>query len=391
MKKKPFTVPVASRLLQLPEYLFGRLNDVKYRKRRRDEDVIDLGMGNPTDPPPTIVVEKLRSAVLDPRNHRYSASIGVGNLRMEAARLYKRLWNVTLDPETEVVATICLALMGPGDTAIVPNPAFPIHVHGLTLAGSNVITIPWMPYEKWLAALVETLKAMIPKPKLLILCFPNNPTSVTVELDFFKEIVKIARQYDLMVLHDFAYGRTCFDGYKAPSFLEVRGAKKIAVEFTTLSKPYNMAGWRVGFCVGNADMVKALAKIKGYYDYGIFQAIQIASIVAMRHCDTFALEQAKIYQERRDVLCRGLERIGWPMEKPKASMFAWVPIPEKYRTVSTFDLSMFLMNEANVSVSPGSGFGEQGEGFLRMSLVENSHRLTQAVRQIDRAMKKFGK
>ena len=398
-KKKDFSIPVAHRLETLPAYLFGMLNAVKYDKRVRGEDVIDLGMGNPTDPPPKVVVEKLREAALDPRNHRYSISIGVKNLRRECSRLYKRLYGVSLNEEKEVVATIgskegfshlCLALMGPGDTAVVPNPAFPIHIYGVTLAGGNCITIPWTRDEKWLSDLVETLKVLYPKPKMLILCFPNNPTSETVELEFFKEIVKIARQYNLMVIHDFAYGQTTFDGYRAPSFLEARGAKKVGVEFTTLSKPYNMAGWRVGFCAGNPDMVKALGKIKGYYDYGIFQCIQIASIIAMRECDDFARQQAHVYQKRRDCLVRGLHRIGWRMKKTKGTMFAWVPIPEKYRTVSSYDLAMFLMNHANVAVAPGIGFGEEGEGYLRMSLVENEQRLTQAVRQMGRALRDFG-
>ena len=391
-----YKIDVSTRLLRLPPYLFGRLNTIKYKKRQKGIDIIDLGMGNPTDSPPEIVIDKLCEAARDRRNHRYSVSVGLYNLRREVAKHYAEKWGVDLDPEDEVLCTIgskegfshlCLALLGPGDTALVPNPAFPIHVYAVALAGANVISIPLSDDSTFIDSLTEVATRLYPRPKVLILNFPNNPTSATVELDFYKEVVKRARKYGLLVIHDFAYGETVFDGYEAPSFLQVRGAKKLAVEFTTMSKAYNMAGWRVGFCVGNAEMIRALAKIKGYYDYGSFQPIQIASIIAFRHCSKDADEQSLIYQRRRDVLCDGLRRIGWDVVPPKATMFVWTPIPEKYRSMGSVDFSLKLMEEAEVAVAPGRGFGEEGEGYLRLALVENEQRLRQAVRQIGRALR----
>jgi alanine-synthesizing transaminase len=391
-------IEVADRIHRLPPYLFGQLNQMKYEKRRAGVDIIDLGMGNPSDPSPDFVVEKLCESVLDARNQRYSASRGVFNLRREVARLYERKWQVELDPEKEVIAVIgskegfshmCLALLGPGDTAVVPNPSFPIHVYGVVLAGANCISIPLSTDESFLRRLADVAENLYPKPKLLILNFPHNPTGAVVEPDFFEEIVRYARSKGLMVIQDFAYGHTTFDDYRAPSILQVKGAKDIAVEFTTMSKPFNMAGWRIGFCAGNPEMIDALAKIKGYYDYGIFQAVQIASIVALRDGDDFIREQAAVYRKRRDALCDALDRIGWHVERPKAGMFVWAAIPEEFSGMGSIDFCLRLMEDAEVAVAPGKGFGDLGEGHVRFAIVENEQRLKQAVRQIGRSFRKW--
>lgn len=395
--KKPPIIP-ARRIQRLPPYLFGQINAAKIAKRRMGIDVIDLGMGNPNDPTPPPVVEKLREAVLDARNHRYTVSIGIPNLRREAAKLYRRTWGIKLDPDKEVVACVgskegfshlCLALLGSGDTAVVPTPTFPIHLHSAAMTGANVIGVPIAPDSRYLSKLSDVARHITPRPKLAILNYPHNPTTRTVELDFFREVVRIARRCNMMLIHDFAYGLTTFDRYKAPSILQVRGAKDLAVEFFTMSKAWNMAGWRVGFAVGNRQMLAALAQVKGYFDYGIFQAVQIAAIIAMRQCDEYVEQQAKIYQHRRDVLCRQLGRIGWRVRRPKASMFLWVPIPKRFRKMGSMTLAMRLLEEANVAVAPGIGFGEEGEGYLRIALVENEQRLTQAVRQISRATRNW--
>ena len=390
------TEAISERLKRLPPYLFGELNAQKQLMRQRGIDVIDLGMGNPTDPTPDVIVEKLREAVTDPRTHRYSVSVGLSNLRHEMSRFYRRHWGVRLDSESEVVACIgskegfshaCIALLDPGDTVLVPTPAFPIHIYGAFLAGANVIRIPMRSEGKFLSQLADVAAHLYPSPKVLVLNYPHNPTTRTVSLDFFKEIVAIAQRTGLMVVHDFAYGLTTFDGYRAPSFMEVRGAKRVGIEFFTLSKGWNMAGWRIGFAVGNRQMISALAQVKGYYDYGIFAPVQIASIMALRECDDLVVEQASRYQERRDCLMRGLRRIGWKPRKPKASMFAWVRIPESYRKAGSMAFAMYLLEKAHVAVAPGVGFGQEGEGYLRMALVENEQRLKQAVRQIDRALR----
>ncbi len=393
-----YGVPVAERLKRLPPYLFGRLNALLYQKRRAGVDIIDLGMGNPSDPPPSAIIEKLREAVLDPRNHRYSVSIGLYNLRRELARLYAARWGVELDPGSEVIATIgskegfshlCLALLGPGDVALVPSPAFPIHMYAVILAGASVINVRLAPGPELIKSLIDVTTHLEPKPKVVMVNFPHNPTGMTTDLDFFKELVAFARKYDVMIIHDLAYGLTVFDDYRAPSFLQAPGAKDVGVEFTTLSKPFNMAGWRIGFCAGNSEMCRALGKIKGYYDYGIFQAAQIAGILALRNWAETAPQQALVYQRRRDSLCDGLNRIGWNVDKPKAGMFVWVPIPEKYRWMGSIEFAMWLMEHAEVSVSPGRGFGDYGEGYLRLALIENELRIKQAVRNIDRALRKF--
>src|SRR5437660_3306127 len=393
----PFQINVADRVKRLPPYLFGRINDLKYRKRRAGIDVIDLGMGNPTDVPDPLVIDKLCEAVRDERNHRYSVSTGLYNLRREIALRYGRRHDVQLDPETEVLAGLgskevfshmCLALMGPGDTAIVPAPSFPIHVYAVALASGNVISLDCTQPDRFLSNVAGVAENLYPRPKVLILNYPHNPSTTVVEKDFFAEVVKLARRFGFMVIHDFAYGDVCFDGYKAPSFLSVPGAKEVGVETTTMSKGYNMAGWRLGFWAGIAEMVRALATIKGYYDYGIFQPIQIAGIIALRHCEDLVGRQALEYQRRRDVLVDGLCRIGWEVERPKASMFVWARYPAAWRErMGSIDFAMKLLEEAEVAVSPGRGFGELGEGYLRLALVENEHRLKQAVRQIGRCLR----
>src|SRR3954471_10396993 len=394
---RPFEIQVAERVTRLPPYLFGRINALLYNKRRAGDDVIDLGMGNPSDPPEDFVIEKLAEAGRDPRNHGYSKSNGIANLRREVGSKYFKRFGVRLDPDEETIVCLgskegfshmCLAMMGPGDTAIVPAPYFPIHVYSVALASGNVIALEVRDSEKFLSNIAYTCEQLYPRPKLLILNYPHNPSTVVIEQPFYDEIVKLARKYGFAVISDFAYADVAFDGYKAPSFLASTGAAEVGVEFTTMSKGYNMAGWRVRFCCGNRQMIKALATIKGYYDYGMFQAVQIAAIMALRQGDAGMETQAGIYQSRRDALCESLQRLGWNFPPPKASMFCWVPIPEPWRSrMSTMDFGMMLLEKGNVAVSPGSGFGPAGEGFLRMSLVENEARLRQAVRHIQRCLR----
>jgi len=394
--EKPFEIRLASRVYRLPPYMFGRINQLLYNKRRAGHDVIDLGMGNPSDPPEDIVIQKLAEAAADPRNHGYSKSNGILNLRREVASKYLKRYGVRLDPDSEVIVCLgskegfshmCLALMGPGDTAIVPNPYFPIHMYAVALAAGNVIALEVADADKFLSNIAHTCQHLYPAPKLLILNYPHNPSTVTVEPEFYVEVVKLAKRFGFMVISDFAYADVAFDGYRPPSFLEAPGAIDVGVEFTTMSKGYNMAGWRVGYCCGNAEMIKALATIKGYYDYGMFQAIQVAAIVALRHTEAAVEAQSLLYQSRRDVLVDGLQRIGWTMEKPKAGMFVWARVPELWRKrMNTMDFAMMLLEKGDVAVSPGSGFGEAGEGFVRLALVENENRLRQAVRQIGRCL-----
>jgi alanine-synthesizing transaminase len=392
----PFRIQVAERVQRLPPYLFGRINALKYQMRRAGRDVIDLGMGNPTDVPDPLIVEKLCEAAHDDRNHRYSVSNGLFNLRREVALRYAKRHGVELDPETEIIACLgskeafshmCLALLGPGDTAVVPAPSFPIHVYAIALASANVLSAECTQPDRFLSHVAHIAEHLYPRPKVVVVNFPHNPTATVVERDFFVDLVALAKRFGFMVIHDFAYGDVCFDGYQAPSFLSVPGAKEVGVETTTMSKGYNMAGWRIGFCAGNAEMIRALATIKGYYDYGIFQAIQIAAIVALRHCDDLVARQAAEYQHRRDVLVEGLRRIGWEVAKPKAGMFVWARYPEEWRRrMGSIEFAMKLLEEAEVAVSPGRGFGEAGEGYLRLALVENELRLKQAVRQIGRCL-----
>ena len=398
--REPFEVKFASRVDRLPPYMFGRINSLLYQKRRDGDDVIDLGMGNPSDPPDPMVVQKLTSAAADEGNHGYSKSNGITNLRREVAGKYYRKYGVNLDPESEVIACLgskegfshmCLALMGPGDTAMIPSPYFPVHMYGVILASGNVVSLDVADPDEFLRNVDYTCRHLSPAPKLLIVNYPHNPSSAVVEADFFVEVVRLAKKHRFMVIHDFAYADVAFDGYVPPSFLSAPGAKDVGVEFTTMSKGYNMAGWRVGFCAGNSEMVRGLGTIKGYYDYGMFQAIQIAAIVALRETEATVVEQSRIYQGRRDVLVEGLRRLGWTVAVPKAGMFVWAEVPEPHRSqMSTMDFAMHLLEHGNVAVSPGSGFGASGEGFLRMSLVENEQRLRQAVRQIQKGLSKLG-
>src|SRR5436190_2156086 len=396
MSDSNFKIEVSQRIGRLPPYLFGRINKMKYEKRVAGVDTIDLGLGNPTDRTPDSVIEKLAEAAKDPRNHRYSVSNGVAGLRREVAKKYHDKYGVELDPETEVIATIgskegfshlCLALLGPGDTAVVPDPAFPIHLYAVAMAGANVIRVPLGNDQAFLDKIEKVIEGLYPTPKLLILNYPHNPTSVTVDHGFWEHAIEMCRRHKVMIISDFAYGEVCFDGYRAPSFLSAEGAKDLGVEFTTMSKSYNMAGWRVGFCAGNSEMVKALATIKGYYDYGIFAPIQIASIIAMREHAQIPDEQSKIYAKRRDVVCRSLDRLGWTYEKPRASMFVWAKIkPEHLGGKDTIDFCLRMMDEAEVALAPGRAFGENGEGFVRIALVENEQRLKQAMSNLERAL-----
>ncbi|MGL5098410.1 MAG: aminotransferase class I/II-fold pyridoxal phosphate-dependent enzyme, partial [Planctomycetia bacterium] len=348
-------------------------------------------------PPDPAVIAKLSEAASDTRNHRYSASAGIFNLRKEVAVKYERRYGVQLDPGSEVIATIgskegfshlCLALLGPGDTCIVPAPSFPIHVYSPALASANVLQLDVTNPQNFLSGIAHTCETLYPKPKVVIVNFPHNPSTACIEKDFYVELVALAKRFGFLVISDFAYSDVNFDGYESPSFLSVPGAKQVGVEFTTMSKGYNMAGWRVGFCCGNAEMVKALATIKGYYDYGMFQAIQIASIIALRHAEESRIAQGVEYQRRRDVLVDGLLRGGWEVEPPKAGMFVWAKIPAYWREkMGSIEIAMKLIEEAEVAVSPGRGFGPVGEGYLRLALVENEQRLKQAVRQMNRALK----
>ncbi|MHB0957394.1 MAG: aminotransferase class I/II-fold pyridoxal phosphate-dependent enzyme [Pirellulaceae bacterium] len=396
--KPPFQVQLAARVHRLPPYMFGRINALLYRKRRAGHDVIDLGMGNPSDPPETQVIEKLAEAARDVRNHGYSDSKGILNLRRQVASKYLTRYGVRLDPESEVMVCLgskegfshmCLALMGAGDTAIIPAPFFPVHMYAVALAAGNVIALEVLDSEKFLSNIAYTCEHLYPRPKLLIVNYPHNPSTVTIEAEFFVEIVKLARRYGFMVISDFAYADVAFDGYRPPSFLAAPGAVDVGVEFTTMSKGYNMAGWRVGYCCGNAEMIRGLGVMKGYYDYGMFQAIQIAAIVALRHTEAAVEEQSAKYQARRDVLVEGLQRIGWELSVPKAGMFVWAKVPDRWcAAMSTLDFAMYLLEKADVAVSPGSGFGPAGEGYARMALVENENRLRQAVRQIGRCLQR---
>jgi alanine-synthesizing transaminase len=356
-------------------------------------------MGNPTDPSPELVVKKLCEAAQDPRNHRYSAAAGVYNLRREAARFYERRYDVKLDPDAEVIATIgskeglshlCLAILGPGESALVPTPAFPIHVYAPIIAGANVIGVSMgegddeQCQEQTLKGIAHACRSISPRPKAIIVCSPHNPTARVYTAPFYRELIRLAKQHGFVIIHDFAYAQTAFDGFKPPSILEFPGAREVACEFFTLSKPYNMAGWRVGFCVGNRDLVGLLGKIKGYFDYGLFQAIQVAAIMALRHGDKDAARQAGIYQKRRDVLCKGLLELGWELHVPKGGMFVWAKMPEAVRSMGSMQYAKQLIERAGVAASPGAGFGLDGENYMRFAIVENEKRIQQALRQMRR-------
>jgi alanine-synthesizing transaminase len=388
----------ASRMAQLPEYIFGKLNALKLQGRREGRDIIDLGMGNPNDPTPQPIIDKLVEAVRDKRNHRYSVSAdGIFNLKREVARHYKREYDVELEPKSEVVCTIgskeglshmALVLIEPGDSVIVPVPAFPPHIHAMKIAGGDVITVPLSTSPSFFDGLERVWEGADAKPKLLLLNFPHNPTAATVDLPFFERAVAWAHEHEVLLFQDFAYAHVTFGGYKAPSIFQVPGAKEVAVEFTSMSKTFNMAGWRVGFCAGHSKVVGGLAGIKGYYDYGMFMPIQIASIVALQECMGEAAAQAKIYGERCYALCDGLNRIGWPVEAPRGTMFVWAAIPEDFRHMGSVEFCLMLLKEADVAIAPGIAFGEAGDGAVRMAIVENKQRLQQAVRNIGNCLQK---
>lgn len=383
------------RIDRLPPYVFAIVNDLKMRARRAGEDIVDLGMGNPDQPAPQHIVDKLIEAAKKPTNHRYSASKGIFKLREAICNWYKRKYEVDLDPETEAIATIgskeglahlALSIINPGDVVFCPNPAYPIHPYSVIIAGGLINHIPIGRDEDFFDNLVKAYRRAWPHPKMILLNFPNNPTTACVDLSFFRKMVDFALEHKLILVHDLAYAEITFDGYVPPSILQIPEAKQVAVEFYSLSKSYNMPGWRVGFCAGNATLVGALARMKSYLDYGMFQPIQIAATVALNGPQDCVAEIRRMYQNRRDVLCNGLERIGWPVRRPRATMFVWAEIPEAFQKMGSLEFSKFLLREAKVAVSPGVGFGEFGDRFVRFSLIENEHRLRQAVRGIRRAL-----
>ena len=382
------------RIKRLPPYVFNIVGEMKFEARRRGEDIIDLGMGNPDQATPPHIVEKLIEASANPKNHRYSASKGIYKLRLAITDWYKRRYNVDLDPESEAVATIgskeglahlALAVIGPGDVVFVPNPTYPIHSYSVIIAGGDLRSIPLAPGVDFFEELLKAVKETWPKPKLMILNFPHNPTTVCVDKDFFVKIVDFAKEHNMMVIHDLAYADIVFDGYRAPSFLEAPGAKDVGVEFFTLSKSYNMPGWRIGFAVGNPKMIAALTRIKSYLDYGIFQPLQIASIIALNGPQECVTDICELYKGRRDLLVDSFGRAGWEIEKPKATMFVWAKIPERFKEMKSLEFSKMLLSKAKVAVSPGIGFGEYGDDYVRIALVENAHRTRQAAKGIKRA------
>jgi alanine-synthesizing transaminase len=378
------------RIQKLPPYVFAVINEMKAKARAAQQDVIDLGMGNPDGATPRAVVHKLIEAARNPRNHRYSMSRGIPQLRKEIVKRYQKNYGVSLDPESEAIVTIgakdalahlLFAVIGPGDVVVSPNPAYPIHQYGVIMAEGQACMLPLPDAATFLSGLEDVYRGTS-RPKVILISFPHNPTTTCVDLDFFREVIRLARHHGSYVVHDFAYADLGFDGYKPPSILQVEGAKDIAVEIFSMSKSYNMAGWRVGFCVGNPKMIAALARIKSYLDYGVFQPIQIASIIALRECEEDTEKIRAIYQRRRDLLVEGLRRAGWPVESPRGSMFLWAPVPEAYRADGSLEFAKLLMKDALVAVSPGIGFGPLGEGFVRFALVENEHRIRQATRSI---------
>jgi alanine-synthesizing transaminase len=388
------------RIKRLPPYILAVVTDLKSKMRRAGEDVIDLGMGNPDLQTPKHIVEKLVEAAKKPKNHRYSLSRGIPKLRQAICSWYKRKYDVDLDPETEAIATIgakeglshlILAMMGPGDIALVPDPTYPIHTYSVVIANADVRTIPLVNgKDDFLERAERAVKSLWPRPKVIIISFPHNPTTEVVDLEFFKRIIAFAKEHEILVVHDLAYADLVFDGYKAPSILQVPGAKDVAVEIYSMSKGYSMPGWRVGFVVGNKRMVNALMRIKSYLDYGMFQAIQIASTVALNGPHRVVDEAVEIYRRRRDCLVDGLARAGWEFPKPKGTMFVWAPVPEPFRAMGSLEFSKLVLTKGRVAVSPGIGFGAHGEGFVRFALVENEHRIRQAVRGIKAVIQDLG-
>ena len=382
-----------SRVNQLPPYVFDEIGTLKAAARKAGKDIIDFGMGNPDQPTPDDIVEKLRESVLKPSTHRYSQSKGIPRLRKSICDWYERNYSVTLDPESEAVVTmgskeglghLALATLDKGDAVLVPNPSYPIHPYGFVIAGADIRHVPIGEGIDFFAELENAVKNSFPKPKMLVLNFPGNPSTECVDIEFFEKIVEFAKEHEIWIVQDLAYADICFDGYKAPSILQVKGAKDVAVEFFTLSKSYNMPGWRVGFCCGNKDLLAALSRIKSYFDYGLFTPIQVAAIKALDEGDENVEKIRLMYQSRRDVLVNGLNNAGWKVESPKATMFLWAKIPSTLISLGSLEFSKKLLAEAKVAVSPGIGFGEYGEGYVRFSLIENEHRTRQAVRNIKR-------
>ncbi len=385
-----------NRIKRLPPYVFAIVNNLKMEARRQGDDIIDLGMGNPDGATPKHIVEKLVEAARKPKNHRYSASKGITQLRMAICEWYKRRYEVDLDPESETVVTIgskeglshlVLATVGPGDVVLTPTPAYPIHPYSVIIAGGEVRTVPIGPGINYFEEMEKAFKTTWPRPKMLIINFPHNPTTQVVDgLDFFRKIVDFAKEHKVIVLHDLAYADLVYDDYKAPSFLQVPGAKDVGVEFFSLTKSYSMAGWRVGFCCGSKEIVGALVKIKSYLDYGMFQPIQIASIVALRGPQNCVEDIRVVYERRRNVLVKGLKQAGWPIEPPRATMFAWAEIPDPFKKMGSLEFCKLLIKKGGVAVSPGIGFGEGGDNFVRFALVENEHRIRQATAGIKRVL-----
>jgi alanine-synthesizing transaminase len=379
------------RIKKLPPYVFAVINELKAKARAAKLDIVDMGMGNPDGATPQPVVDKLAEAARNPRNHRYSMSRGIPHLRNAIVDRYQTQYGVALDPDTEAIVTIgakdalahlLFAIIGPGDVVASANPAYPIHQYGVIMAEGEACMIPMPDAGTFLDNLKGIYRTTAKKPKVILISFPHNPTTVCVDLEFMREIVALASQHGTYIIHDFAYAELGFDGYRPPSILEIEGAKDYAIEIYSMTKSFNMAGWRVGFCLGNRKLIAALARIKSYLDYGIFQPIQIASIIALSECEDAPGKIRDIYQSRRDVLIEGLHRAGWPVESPKGSMFVWAPIPEPYRHMGSLEFAKTLMSDALVAVSPGIGFGPLGEGFVRFSLIENNHRIRQATKNI---------
>lgn len=381
------------RIERLPPYVFNVIGEMRQKARAAGEDVIDFSMGNPDQPTPDHIVKKLVETANREDTHRYSQSKGIPRLRRAMANWYKTRYDVDLDPESEVITTIgskeglahlAMATLGPGDAVLVPNPAYPIHPYGFVIAGADIRHVPLLPGQDFFGELVKAIETSWPRPKMLVLNFPANPTAMCVELDFFEKVVEIAREHNIWVIQDIAYADIVFDGYVAPSILQVQGAKEIAVEFFSLSKSYNMPGWRVGFAAGNKELIGALARIKSYLDYGTFTPIQVAAIAALEGDQDCVNDIRDMYQSRRDVLCEGLNALGWPVEKPKATMFVWAKIPEQYLEMGSLEFAKKLIRDANVAVSPGIGFGQYGDDHVRFALIENEHRTRQALRNIKR-------
>ena len=380
-----------ARIDRLPPYVFNITAELKMAARRRGEDIIDFSMGNPDGATPPHIVEKLVQVAQREDTHGYSTSRGIPRLRRAISRWYKDRYDVEIDPESEAIVTIgskeglahlMLATLDRGDTVLVPDPSYPIHIYGAVIAGADIRSVPLVPGVDFFAELEKTIRGSYPKPKMMILGFPSNPTAQCVELDFFERVIALAKKHDIFVVHDLAYADICFDGWKAPSIMQVKGAKDIAVEFFTLSKSYNMAGWRIGFMVGNPDLVAALARIKSYHDYGTFTPLQVAAIAALEGDQSCVKDIAATYQKRRDVLVKGLREAGWNVDCPKASMYIWAKIPEKYAALGSLEFSKQLMERAKVCVSPGIGFGDHGDDHVRFALIENEGRIRQAVRGI---------